>query len=295
MEKLFTRHKFEKVFNVTAVITLFYMELSKDFKYDGEKHDFWEMVYIDRGEMICTADEKQFVLKGGELTFHKPNEHHNLASNQKSAPNVSIITFECKSPAMNYFGGKIFKLTPEEKGLLTKLFEEGLSAYEMTDRMNPLSQNLTRVQNAPFGSSQATKNLLEYFLIKLSRNKESLPKNRRYSQQFHGSEISYEVREIIDILEAHLYSRLSLEQIADEIGKSVSTVKNIFKTYKKNGVIHYFNYLKIKEAKRLIRESSANFTEISESLAFDTPQYFSMTFKKYTGMSPLEYKNSIIK
>lgn len=295
MEKLFTRHKFEKVFNVTAVITLFYMELSKDFKYDGEKHDFWEMVYIDRGEMICTADEKQFVLKGGELTFHKPNEHHNLASNQKSAPNVSIITFECKSPAMNYFGGKIFKLTPEEKGLLTKLFEEGLSAYEMTDRMNPLSQTLTKIPNAPFGSGQATKNLLEFFLIKLSRNKESLPKNRRYSQQFQGSEISYEVREIIDVLEAHIYSRLSLEQIADEVGKSVSTVKNIFKTYKKNGVIHYFNYLKIKEAKRLIRESTANLTQISERLAFDTPQYFSMTFKKYTGMSPLEYKNSIIR
>lgn len=293
MKKPFIWHKFEKVFNVTSIITIFYMELSKDFRYDGEKHDFWEMVYIDKGEMICTADKKQFILKGGELTFHKPNEYHNLASDKKSAPNVSIVTFECRSASMNYFNGKIFKLTPEEKGILASLFEEGLSAYELTDKMNPLSQTLTKIERSPFGSSQATKNLLEFFLIKLSRNEEALPKNKRYSHRFQGVEISYEVKEIIDVLKAHLYSRLTLAEIADKLGKSASTVKNIFKSYQKSGIIRYYNHLKIDEAKRLIRESELNFTQISEKLAFDTPQYFSITFKKFTGMSPFQYKNSI--
>jgi hypothetical protein len=31
------------------------------------------MVYIDKGEMICQADKKRFVIKSGEMTFHKPN------------------------------------------------------------------------------------------------------------------------------------------------------------------------------------------------------------------------------
>ena len=122
MENDFTKMDFERVFNIDKLITIFYLEFSKNFEYEGESHDFWEMVYIDKGEMICTADKNRFVLKSGELTFHKPNEFHNLSGNKSVAPNVSIITFETKSREMKYFEGKIFKLNAEEKALLSMLF-----------------------------------------------------------------------------------------------------------------------------------------------------------------------------
>ena len=118
MEDKFTVFGFERIFNIDKIITLFYMELPKNFYYDGESHDFWEMVYIDKGEMLCTADKNRFILKSGEMTFHKPNEFHNLSGNNAVAPNVSIVTFECKSRAMKYFEGKIFRLNAEEKSLL---------------------------------------------------------------------------------------------------------------------------------------------------------------------------------
>ena len=136
----FLKLGFEKVFNIEKIITIFYMELSKDFHYEGESHDFWEMVYIDKGEMLCTADKTSFTLKSGELTFHKPNEFHNLSGNMSSSPNVSIITFECKSRAMKHFEGKIFHLDSEEKSIMSMLFEEGLSCYQLYDETNPLLQ-----------------------------------------------------------------------------------------------------------------------------------------------------------
>lgn len=82
MEDNFTRIGFQRVFNVEKIITLFYMELNKNFSYDGESHDFWEMVYIDKGEMVCTAGKNRLILKSGEMIFHKPNEYHNLSSNR---------------------------------------------------------------------------------------------------------------------------------------------------------------------------------------------------------------------
>lgn len=295
MKDNFIKHGFEKVFNVEKIITIFYMEFSKDFRYDGERHDFWEMVYIDKGEMICTADKRQFVLKGGELTFHKPNEFHNLSGNTSAAPNVSILTFECRSKAMKDFEGKIIRLSAEEKALLSMLFEEGISAFRLVDEKNPLLQQLEKVKNAPFGSSQMTKNLLEIFLIKLHRNKDVLPKRSRYNYKVNGVEIPHDVKEILDVLEKNLYNRLTILDVAQTVGKSVSTVKNLFALYKPNGIMRYYNYLKIEEAKKLIREGKYNFTQISELLEFDTPQYFSGCFKRFTHMSPLEYKNSIIK
>ena len=175
------------------------------------------------------------------------------------------------------------------------LFEEGISAFRLVDETNPLLQQLEKIEDAPFGSSQMTKNLLEIFLIKLHRNKDVLPKKSRYNYKVNGIDIPYDVKEILDVLEQNVYGKITVSDVARTVGKSVSTVKNLFALYRPNGIMRYYNSLKIKEAKKLIREGKYNFTQISELLEFDTPQYFSGCFKRFTRMSPLEYKNSIIK
>lgn len=295
MKDNFTRWRFEKIFNVEKIITIFYMELPKSFRYDGESHDFWEMVYIDKGEMICTADMQRYVLKSGEMTFHKPNEFHNLSGNNDVAPNVSILTFECKSHAMKHFEGKIFRLNAEEKSLLSVLFEEGLSCYRLVDERNPLLQKLERVTPSPFGSSQMTKNLLEIFLIKLCRNTDVVTKKMRRSYIIDGVDVPYNVKEILDFLQANVYGKITIRDIAKYVDKSESTVKQLFAGYRKDGIIKYYNYLKIKEARKLIREGHYNMTQISDMLHFDNPQYFSKRFKAVTAMTPSEYKASIMK
>ncbi len=295
MENNFTRISFDKIFNVEKIITLFYMEFSKSFYYDGEKHDFWEMVYIDKGEMICTADKKRFVLKSGEMTFHKPNEFHNLSGDNNVAPNVSIITFECKSRAMKHLEGKIFQLSSEEKALLSSLFSEGLSCYRLVDERNPLLQKMERIENAPFGSSQMTKNLLEIFLIMLSRNTDTVTKKARQSYIIDGMDVPYNVKEIIDFLKNNIYGRITIKDISRALGKSESTIKQLFSLYRKSGLIKYYNQLKINEAKKLLREGKYNITQISDMLCFDNPQYFSKSFKAFAKMTPSEYKKSIVK
>ena len=293
MKDNFTRLSFEKIFNIEKIITIFYMELPKNFYYDGECHDFWEMVYIDKGEMLCTAGQHRYVLKSGEMMFHKPNEFHNLSGNNDVAPNVSIITFECKSRAMKHFEGKIFRLDAEEKSLLSSLFSEGLSCYRLVDERNPLLQELKKITPAPFGSSQMTKNLLEIFLIKLCRNTDVLAKKMRRSYLIDGVDVPYNVKEILDYLHNNIYGKVTIRDVANHVDKSESTVKQLFAQYRENGIMKYYNSLKIKEARRLIREGHYNMTQISDMLHFDNPQYFSKCFKSFTNMTPSEYKASI--
>lgn len=291
----FTRISFDKLFNVDKIITIFYMELSKNFYHEGERHDFWEMVYIDKGEMICTADDKRFVLKSGEMTFHKPNEFHNLSGNSNVAPNVSILTFECKSRAMKRFEGKIFKLDAEEKSFLSMLFEEGLSCYQLEDVRNPFLQNLKKIAASPLGSSQMTKNLLEIFLIKLCRNTDSVTKDMRQSFVIDDRDVPYAVKVILDYLNRHLYDKVTLHSMAQDLDMSESAMKQAFAKHRGGGIIHYYTKLKIKEARKLIREGKYNMTQISDLLQFDSPQYFSKCFKTVTNMTPSEYKASILK
>ena len=284
---------FERTFNVEKLITLFYMEFSKDFYYEGESHDYWELVYIDKGEMLCTAEKNSFVLRSGELTFHKPGEFHNLSGNRSVAPNGSIINFVCRSKEMKFFGGKIFKLNAEEKAILSMLFTEGLSHFEMRNKRDPLHPDMQEIENAPLGSSQMTKNLLEMFLIKLRRSTEIFTKKSRQSVNFDGIEIPYDLKGVLDFIEENLYGKITVSDIADAVGRSESAVKKLFALYIPNVIINYYNLRKIEEAKRLIREGKYNFTQISYMLNFDTPQYFSKCFKHFTNMTPSEYKASI--
>ena len=274
MENNFTRIAFDTVFNVESVYALFYMEMKKEFHYEGEQHNFWEMVYIDKGEMICTAGKNRFALKNGEITFHKPNEFHNLEGNKKDFPNVSIITFECNSPLMSYFDGKIFKLNPEEKNLLSQVFAEGMSCFEMENSENPLIQKMHLKPNAPFGCSQSTKNLLELFLIKLYRNGFSTTKKERKNYVFDGIDVPIQIKNILDYMNEHICKPITIKEISEHIHTSESQTKKLFSKYYSGGIIKYFNNLKIREAKRLIREEQMNMAQISEFLGFDTPQYF---------------------
>ena len=295
MKQTFTPLGFEKIFNVKKIITIFYMEFSKNFCYDGEKHDFWEMVYIDKGQVLCTADKSRFILKSGEMIFHKPNEFHNLTGDKSSAPNVSIMTFECKSRAMKRLEGKIFRLDKEQKDLLSLMFEEGLSCFKLVDEHNPLLQKLKKIDNAPLGSSQVTKNLLEVFLVKMCRSTDTIAKQMHRSYIINSDDVPYSIRDILDCLYENVYGKISVGDIARRVGKSESTVKQLFFHYRPGGIINYYNSLKINEAKKLIREQNYNMTQISDILGFDNPQYFSKCFKRQTRMTPGEYKKSIIK
>lgn len=292
----YTKFSFHSVFHIEKIITMFYMELPKNFSYEGEKHDFWEMVYIDKGEMLCTADDNRFILKSGEMIFHKPNEFHNLSGNNTVAPNIGILSFQCRSKAMQEFEGKIYRLSAEEKALLSNLFAEGLSCYRLTNPNNPLlPNNMNAITPEPFGGSQMIKNLLEIFLIRLCRNQDALPNAMRQNYVIDGVDVAYPVKEILDYLHNNIYGKITISDIAQAVGKGESTVKQLFSQYRKNGIMKYYNSLKIREAKKLIREGHYNMTQIADLLHFDSPQYFCKCFKDHTQMTPSEYKASIWK
>ena len=288
----FTKHSLQKVFNIDKLITILYMEFSKDFSYEGESHDFWEFVYIDKGEMICTAKNRQFILKGGEIVFHKPKEFHNLTSNKVIAPNVSIVTFVCKSKYMKFFSEKIIKLGSEEKKLLSQITSEGLSAFMPADSKPPV-RNMVKKQDPPFGSFQMVKILLEQLLIMLYRQNNYLTKTQRSIYILEYDDYPEKIKDIIKFMQDNINCNLKISDIAKKFNMSDSKLKKLFRFYLKRGIIDYYINLKISEAKKLIKEEELNYTEIADKLGFSTINYFSKQFKVKTRMTPTQYKQSI--
>ena len=57
---------------ISRLYTVHYFEYSKRFSFTGESHDFWELVYADKGDVTVFADDKSFVWNRETLFFISP-------------------------------------------------------------------------------------------------------------------------------------------------------------------------------------------------------------------------------
>jgi two-component system response regulator YesN len=94
-------------------------------------------------------------------------------------------------------------------------------------------------------------------------------------------------------LKNNVFGRLTIEDVSKKINYSKAYVFRQFKQATGKGVMEYYTDLKIKAAKELLREGELSINEISEKLHYDTPNYFSKSFKKIVGKTPTEYKNHL--
>ena len=83
---------------------------------------------------------------------------------------------------------------------------------------------------------------------------------------------------------------LTIDEICETVGYSRAYVFREFKGATGKSIMEYFTSLKIEKAKQLLRENELSVKEIADALAFDTPNYFSKTFKQLTGQTPSSYK-----
>ena len=91
-------------------------------------------------------------------------------------------------------------------------------------------------------------------------------------------------------IEQYYFSDLSLDTLAEVSHVSPQHLCRLFQKHMKIRPTHYINLIRIKIAKRLLQQTDKTITEISEKVGFNTPYYFTNTFKKLEGLSPSAYR-----
>lgn len=276
--------------SVDRVVTVHYFEYGSSYYFEGERHDFWEFLYVDKGEVEVYAGERHHLLRQGELVFHAPGEFHALRANGVVAPNLVVVSFCCGDAAMDFFQGRVLRAGDVERALLSRIVEEGAAAFS-TPLDDPTTTGMTRRDHAPFASEQLLGAALEELLIRLIRRGEAPPPPQPGAMQLRGREELF--GRVRTYLEARLDRSLTLEQVCRDNLVGRSRLQQLFRARTGGGVMEYFGHLKIEAAKGLIREGRMNFTEIAAALGYQSIYYFSRYFKKVAGMTPSEYAHSV--
>ncbi|AJY74273.1 helix-turn-helix domain-containing protein [Paenibacillus beijingensis] len=96
------------------------------------------------------------------------------------------------------------------------------------------------------------------------------------------------------IQEHYQESELSLDLLAEQFHISPAYISRLFKEYTENNFIDYLIQIRINASKALLLEKDRKVNDIAEKVGYANSRSFLRTFKKYTGMTPSEYRKMIV-
>ena len=291
MNKQFTMSELRSPVKISGIYTVHYFKYGRNFRFEPESHDFWELVFIDSGNAEILNDGDKLTLKQSQAFLHRPNVYHAIHTNDDFA-NSAIITFECKSRCLKSIADKILIFNDYEKSLLNKIISETKLGY--SDKLNDLHlTKMTKKEKSPFGSEQIIKNCIELLFVSLIRNTQSeVCSTDVMNLSVSSDQIVESIRKILlDKLDQA--ENINLDEISYKLGFSKSYIKSQFKKKTGFSIIQYYINMKIDKAKKLLSQQKYTVSEISDTLGFGSVYYFSRQFKLQTDMSPTEYVKSI--
>ncbi len=100
-----------------------------------------------------------------------------------------------------------------------------------------------------------------------------------------------EILEVQNYLENHYSEKISVDQLAEKTSTSTRNFIRRFKKATNNTPIEYIQRLRIEAAKKKLESSTSQISEVMFDSGYTDNKAFRTIFKRYAGLTPLEYRN----
>lgn len=245
-------------------------------RYDGDwnsiphTHGYAELFYIVGGDGQFQIDDQLYPVTADQLVIVNPNVVH------------TEVSYESRPLEYMVLGIEGLELSPDNS-------DDGrfciLDYRNGGDVLTCLRHIMRESQEKPNGYEIVCQAYLEILIVRLMRSTSFtvspvLAQNR-------GSRQCAVIRRYID---NHYKEQLNLDALAEQAHVNKYYLAHAFK--KEYGVspMHYLSRRRIEESKYLLRETDMSLSQISRVLGFSSGSYFSQSFCKAVGISPMEYR-----
>ncbi len=283
--------KIERPIRINRLYSLHYFQFAAGYVFSGESHDFWEMVYIDRGEADIGADDEIIRLREGQVFFHRPGEFHTILAGA-TGPNIMVMSFDGALSPLRPLAHRV--LTPDvpARTLLRQIIQEGEACFgPVLDISQP---RLIPRQGAPFAAVELIETYLTQLLILLVRagDKTPLEAGLPLTEDRDGAALTLRLN---TLMREHPDGSLTFEALCRHSGLCSTVLKRRFRRANGMGVMEYYRRLRLEEARRLLREGRYNVSQTAEKLGYSSVNAFSRQFRALLGVTPTDYLKSVRK
>ena len=208
-----------------------------------------------------------------------------LELNNKFSPDIIII--DINMPLMN--GLECIREIRKENSACIIIIVSGYDSFKF-------AQEAIR-QNVDFYLLKPVDDMELYDVLKQAIiNYDKRLGTQNILNKFSPSQSDTKTNVIKFINENYTRKDISSEQIEKQFGLSRSTLFKIMKSVTDKSLVEYITMLRMRSAIKLLENNDGiTVCEIAKSVGYSDQYYFSRAFKKHTGYSPKEYRNSIKK
>lgn len=246
----------------------------KDWEYTLHSHSFAEVFFVTSGNgYFCTKDV-EVPIHENTLVLINPNTPH--AERSLSPEPLTYIIMGIDNLFFTFLDDK----------------DSRVHTYDLYDSRSHIipvmNLMLEEAQNRTPSSTAICHHYMSVFFLKI---KEMIGKELSICSSSH---FPPECAAVKDYIKLHIAEDITLDTLADFSGFNKYYLSRIFsKTY---GIapINYLLERRILHSEELLKTTDYSITQISRIVGFSSANYFSQSFKRYTGMTPLSYRETHI-
>ncbi len=272
-------------FNPT-VLFVSKMKMTKEAVYHAH-NDFTELTIILSGKTTYYVEGETYPVEAGDIIICNPGMHHRNIIHEGDEPTVEFFTgfldFHFLNLAPNTLplrdGNCLLRLSADSKREVRRL------CYEM------IAENET----GQVGKYFMLKAYLMQVLLLMVREMDEYKGCHQHGCNFETYGKSYAVKRIINYMNDNYEHKISLDQIAHNMYLSPVYVSKIFKEETGESPINYLIRIRLDKAKGILEQKgSGSVKNIANEVGYEDVYHFSKLFKKYYGVSPLNYRKQFL-
>jgi len=242
--------------------------------------NFYTMMYILEGKGSHFIDFKEYHYKAGDVIILRKNQVHSYKVNK----NVKGLVIHINEPFL-------YDLGPIDQETFTRVFDQAsLSPIIKMDTSltAPNRQLLEMIYQESNQTEVDSPNLLRSLFISFIHTlvREMDIKEHTYSKREFSLFNEYQ-----HLVEKHYLNQYKLEFYEQQLGVSKKTINQVTRHVVDMSAKEFINQRVVLEIKRLLVSSELLIYEISDQLGFDEPANMTNFFKKYTDLSPREFRS----
>ncbi|MDR1467786.1 MAG: AraC family transcriptional regulator [Spirochaetaceae bacterium] len=240
---------------------------------DGRILPEFQIGYLSAGEGVFETENATYKTGPGSMTLVLPGMRHR-----------SYLTSE--SGFQEYWVG--FK-----GDFFSRLLDEGVFSKDFVCCEAGLSTRIISTYRRIFDEVRTRR---PHYQIRIGSEILSLIATLLDHKQIQERPDPYQkiVEKAKGLMTLNLHDSLDMSAFSHELGVCASHFNKIFKTYTSMTPYQYYINIKIDEAKHLLERDGLTVTETAYRLGFEDPYYFSRLFKNKTGVTPKNWKKSVI-
>ena len=245
----------------------------------------YEIHYMVRGHLSWWVENEPYEFSTGRVFIVRPNELH--GGDNGSIQPCEHFWFRIQFPE----AGTLSSLTEAETKALREAYEQlNYRTFAASPEVREFFERL--LEEHRHGRSRHSlvmaRSMLHALLITILRD------HQLHSQTAKAQPlVTWHVRRTLEWLEGKLFeSEVHLDAVAENVGLSPAGLRARFKSETGYTLHEYLIRRRVEEARRRLSGTEDDITNIAHDLGFSSSQYFATVFRRETGMTPGEYRDT---